>query len=110
MKKTILFLFLYAAVVLLGGIVGYIRAGSFVSLLLGLIFGSLVMMSAFLARFRPFLGYLVALIFALLLQGVFTWRFAKTLQFFPSGFLGFLTLALLSVLAFKLQQIRRDAA
>jgi len=106
MPKTTYFLFIYALFLFGGGLAAYIQARSVLSLSISTLFGALLLLSGWIARKRPNRGYLFSFFLCLILQGVFLVRFAKTLQLFPAGFFGFLTLFLLSVLAYKLWRHR----
>jgi hypothetical protein len=53
---------------------------------------------------KKFFGYVSALTLALILDGFFTWRFAKTLKVFPSGFLSLTSLAVVIIVACKISR------
>ena len=109
MKKTPFILFAYALTVLTGGLIGYIQAASLPSLLSGIIFGSLLFSAALFSYKKEIAAYWIAFSLSLVLQGFFIWRFAKTLSFFPAGFLSFLTLVMLIILSFKLKKELRSS-
>ena len=109
MKKTILFVFFYAACVLIGGAVGYFYAGSLPSLVLGVTFGSLLFLSSFFMYKKKTFANWMTLSLSILLEGVFIWRFAKTLRFFPSGFLSALSLVVIVIVALKIGRQMREA-
>ncbi len=90
---------IYAVVILIGGIMGHIKANSLASLLCGLIFG-LLLLGAAIALFakRKWAPY-VALALTFILDGFFTYRFLKTHAFMPSGMLALVSFAVLVYLA-----------
>ncbi len=85
-KLATIALLSYAALMVIGGIMGY-RAGSTASLIGGL--GSaVVLLGAFaVSRSRPRPGFAIAAVTALLLAVNFTMRVAKTGNFVPMGIL-----------------------
>jgi len=106
MKKTAWIVLIYASLVLIGGIIGYLRMGSYASLLSGGLFGILLYLTTFGMCKGKKIGYTGALILSIILEGFFTWRFAKTLQFFPAGFLGLFSLAVIIIVAYKISLMR----
>jgi uncharacterized membrane protein (UPF0136 family) len=102
MKKTVWLVFLYAASVFIGGATGYIYSGSLPSLLSGVSFGSLLFLSSFFMYKKKAYGYWAAFSLAVILEGVFVWRFSKTLHLYPAGFLSALSLVVIVIVALKL--------
>ncbi|KAM8838877.1 transmembrane protein 14C-like isoform 1-T2 [Synchiropus picturatus] len=74
----------YAALVTVGGIVGYLKAGSFMSLLAGLVFGSLSAAGAYLSSQDPNNVWL-SLGSSGTLAVVMTLRFLNSWKFMPAG-------------------------
>jgi len=101
-KKTTWAVFAYALCILVGGILGYCLSNSKPSLISGLVFGSLLLISAGLMFQKKTVGTWLTLILAIILEGVFTWRFAKTLNFIPSGLLSLLSLVIIILVALKI--------
>jgi uncharacterized membrane protein (UPF0136 family) len=97
-------LILYALLILVGGIIGHLKAGSLMSLLTGLICGLILLGSALAIRLKKPWGIYVALVTTLLLDLFFTYRFLATYKFMPSGFLSLLSL---SVLVLIIRSIKR---
>jgi uncharacterized membrane protein (UPF0136 family) len=88
----------YGMFSILGGVLGYITAGSNVSLLSGSISGLLLIFSAFVQFQGQKWGLSLAAIVTAILIVVFAFRLAKTRKFMPAGLmtvLGMLTLALI---------------
>lgn len=107
MKVTATMLFVYGLLIALGGLMGYVKGGSIISLVSGASFGaSLLICAHFISRGKIAAQY-VALVLTFLLDGIFTFRFAKTLHFFPAGFLSLFSLAVLIVIALKIRKTLR---
>lgn len=87
MASTII-LWVYIALLVAGGLVGFLKAGSKISLITSLIFGLVLALCA-LGILRP--SYVADIVLALLLV-VFGVRFSKGRKFMPAGFLVLLTL------------------
>jgi uncharacterized membrane protein (UPF0136 family) len=85
---------LYSAVVLIGGVVGYLTAQSLVSLIAAFVFG-LPLLGASFATWRGIKsGYYTALGLTIALTLFFHYRFVVTQTFMPAGMM-----AIVSVLA-----------
>lgn len=104
MKKTAWIVCLYGSLVFIGGILGHIKSASKASLISGVVFGALLLLSSWFMFQKKFFGYVSALVLALLLDGFFTWRFAKTLKVFPAGFLSLTSLAVVIIVACKISK------
>ncbi|HEY3129043.1 MAG TPA: TMEM14 family protein [Acidobacteriota bacterium] len=89
---------IFGAMVLGGGIFGYTKARSRISLLSGIACGGLLIYAAFLIRENRYSGVLVALTVSVLLAAIFSLRWMKTKKFLPSGLLLILSLMELIVL------------
>ncbi|MBX9923520.1 MAG: TMEM14 family protein [Rhabdochlamydiaceae bacterium] len=100
-KKTAWIVFSYAILIFIGGIIGHSHSASKASLISGVVFGSLLLASSWLMFQKKPLGTWMALILAIILEGFFTWRFAKTLHFLPSGLLSLMSLAVIILVALK---------
>ncbi len=106
MKKTGWIVLLYGLLVCIGGVIGYVHSGSFPSLLSGSLFGLALIGSSILVFRKKSPGYWAALALAIGLEGFFTWRFAKTLHFFPSGLFSLLSLVVIIIVALKIRKAR----
>ena len=71
--------------VLIGGIIGYVKAKSKASLIAGTISAVLLAVSFAYALSDPLHGLIAGLIVTVLLDGVFIMRLIKTKKFMPSG-------------------------
>lgn len=82
----------YALVVGVGGVFGYIKAKSTKSLLAGLISGLILLIAWFLAIKTPTVGLGIATLMAAVLLVVFITRFVRTRKFMPAGMMMLLNL------------------
>lgn len=89
----------YALLVALGGIVGYIKAGSQQSLISGLVSGVALAIAWFVSLQNPSVGFALATFLALGLLIVFAIRFRKTSKFMPAGLMAALSLVAMVVFA-----------
>lgn len=95
MSNTVItVLWVYIALLLAGGLMGFIKAGSKISLIVSAIFAVLLALCA-LGILKPF--YIADILVGLLLV-VFGVRFAKGRKFMPSGLMLALSAAMLAVL------------
>ncbi|CAH1775015.1 unnamed protein product [Owenia fusiformis] len=86
--------YLYAATVAGGGVVGYVKAGSSISLGMGLLFGSILGFGAHLTSQDP-KNVWVTLVAGGMLAGVMGSRFYNSGKFMPAGMV--MTISLLMV-------------
>jgi uncharacterized membrane protein (UPF0136 family) len=99
---------LYGLLILIGGIIGHIKAGSNASLVMGVVFGFLLLLSSGGMFSKKFFkkGVYFALILALILDAFFSYRFLATMKFMPSGMLALMSLGVIvSLIAY----LRRPA-
>lgn len=96
-------LWIYIVLLLVGGLIGFLKAGSKVSLISSSVFAALLVLTAVPGVFeRKFaLGLSNVLLAALLV--VFAIRLAKTKKFMPSGLM-----LVLTILALALRNIFKD--
>ena len=75
----------YGLLLIAGGMMGYVKSRSRVSLFAGAIAGGLCVGATWLSLDQPAEGFTIGSLVALLLTGVFINRFAKTRKFMPAG-------------------------
>lgn len=90
--------FVYGILLLIGGAIGYLKAGSLVSLAMGSGFALVTIASAIAMRINHKLGHISALILSGILTLFFAFRFVKTENFMPSGLMAALSLIVVAVL------------
>lgn len=87
------FIPIYGLVVLLGGVMGYVKAKSQVSLFSGAGSGIALLVAWFIARQNPSAGLGLAALVALVLLVVFAVRLFRTRAFMPAGLMMVVSLA-----------------
>jgi len=86
--------YLYALLIAGGGIVGYIKAGSIMSLIMGLLFGSLAGLGAYRVSVNSS-QYLLGLLVSLAMFGRFGQNFYQTGKVMPAGIVTLCSLIML---------------
>ena len=86
-------LWVYIVLLVVGGLIGFLKAGSKVSLIMSVAFAALLSLCATHVIFQ---SYVVEILLAALLV-VFAMRLAKTKKFMPAGFMLVLTVAALAL-------------
>jgi uncharacterized membrane protein (UPF0136 family) len=90
---------IYAVLLALGGLVGYLKAGSRASLIAGSISAVCALLAMALSAGNSRLGVPLGLLLAVTLFVLFGYRFAvKTRKFMPSGLLAIVSLVVLAVM------------
>lgn len=95
MNFSIVAVFAYGILAIVGGIIGYIQANSKVSLISGTISGLLLVIAGFFQLQGQGWAAILAAVVTAVLVVVFAVRFAKTRKFMPAGLmviLGIVTL------------------
>jgi uncharacterized membrane protein (UPF0136 family) len=95
---------IYAALILIGGFIGHIKAGSTMSLIMGLIFGAILTIAAIGMFLRRKWGVKTALSAAIVLDAFFTYRYLSSMKFLPSGLLSLVSLGVIILLIFHLRR------
>ena len=99
MEIAQLALAVFGLLLILGGYFGW-KAGSQVSLIMGLASGIIVLIAVCITRSNPQLGFSILIAVSSLLSVVFLSRWAKTKKIMPSGMLFLMSLAA-AVIAIK---------
>ena len=107
-----IFTFIYTALALAGSFVGYYKAGSTASLIMGLTSSTLLIFFTLLYRSGKGWAGQCLLLTVLALDSFFSWRFIKTQAFMPAGLFAILSSALLVAVYLhtkkRFQAARRD--
>lgn len=101
---------LYGILILIGGIIGHIKAGSQASLAMGLISGLLLLLSSggMFSKKHFKKSVYFALILTLLLDAFFSYRYMATMKFMPSGLLALMSLGVIVGLVGTLRRPSRS--
>lgn len=83
---------IFGLLAIVGGAIGYVRAGSTVSLISGSVSGLLLLLAAFLLPGHLVAGLALGGILSLLLIGYFLPRFLRTGKMMPAGMLSLLSI------------------
>ena len=95
MKRAGWILFIYGFLIFLGGVMGYVKAASSASLMMGTIFGLLLIISSVGMLRERLLPAYFGLILTFVLTVFFIYRYLYTFKFFPSACMGILSLGVL---------------
>lgn len=99
MKTKSIVVGIYAALVFLGGIMGYLIAGSLMSIIMSGVFALLLFICTFLIWNGNQTAYDIALGLLLCLLVFFCYRFLQSYKMMPAGMMTLLTAIVLSYLA-----------
>ncbi len=101
---------LFGILISMGGIMGYVKAGSTASLVMGSLFGILLLAAAgIMWSKRPSLrlkGAYFALVLTFILDAFFSYRYMASMKFMPSGMLSLVSTVLVLVIV---SHIRRSS-
>jgi len=91
METARIYFIVFGALTIVGGIVGYLKAGSVASIIAGSITGVLLLVAAFLLPEHRTIGLATALIVSLLLAAQFVPKFLQTGRVMPAGMMSILS-------------------
>jgi len=91
MEAAKIYFIVFGALTIVGGIVGYVKAGSVASIIAGSITGVLLLVAAFLLPEHRTLGLATALIVSLLLAAQFIPKLLRTGRIMPAGIMSVLS-------------------
>src|SRR5437660_7445109 len=97
MEAARIYFIVFGALTIIGGIVGYIKAGSVASIIAGSITGVLLLVAAFLLPEHRTIGLATALIVSLLLAAQFVPKFLRNGRVMPAGIIA--VLAVIGIIA-----------
>lgn len=87
-----LYFIIFGILTIIGGVIGYVKAGSAPSIIAGSISGILLIVAAFLLPGQVLFGLLLGLIISLLLAGRFVPAFLKKGGIMPAGLMSILSI------------------
>ena len=91
MEAAKIYFIVFGLLTILGGIIGYVKAGSIASIIAGSITGVLLLVAAFLLPEHRMVGLATALIVSLLLAAQFIPKLLRTGTVMPAGIMSFLS-------------------
>ena len=91
MEAARIYFVIFGILTVIGGVVGYIKAGSVASIIAGSITGVLLLVAAFLLPEHRAIGLATALIVSLLLAAQFVPKFLKMGRMMPAGLMSVLS-------------------
>jgi uncharacterized membrane protein (UPF0136 family) len=91
MEAAKIYFIVFGALTIIGGIVGYLKAGSVASIIAGSITGVLLLVAAFLLPEHRTVGLATALIVSLLLAAQFAPKFLRSGRVMPAGMMSILS-------------------
>ena len=86
-----IYFIIFGLLTIVGGVIGYVKAGSTVSIIAGSISGIALIVAAFLLPGNPALGLAIAGLVSILLAGRFIPAFMKTGAVMPAGLMSILS-------------------
>jgi uncharacterized membrane protein (UPF0136 family) len=90
-------IWVYIALLLVGGVIGFLKAKSKVSLIASAVFAALLALTAVPGIFQPTFARGLAIVLMAALIVVFALRLAKTSKFMPSGLMLIITTVALTL-------------
>jgi len=91
MEAAKIYFIVFGILTIVGGIVGYVKAGSVVSIIAGSITGVLLLVAAFLLPEHRMVGLATAFIISLLLAAQFMPKLLRTGRVMPAGIMSLLS-------------------
>lgn len=101
-KTSVIVSLIYAVLLFVGGIIGFLKAGSPMSLIAGISSCILILAFLFVGKTKTELGYILISSISFILLIFFVFRFFKTHSFMPSGLMSILSLVNLGVVSMNL--------
>jgi uncharacterized membrane protein (UPF0136 family) len=86
-----IYFIVFGILTIVGGIIGYVKAGSTISLVAGSISGVLLFIAAWLIPEQQAAGLIMAAVVSLLLAGQFVPNFFRTFKMMPAGLMSVLS-------------------
>jgi uncharacterized membrane protein (UPF0136 family) len=87
-----IYFLIFGALTIIGGIIGYVKAGSLPSIIAGSITGILLLIAGWLLPEHRVAGLVTALVISLLLAAQFVPKFVRTGAAMPAGLMSILSL------------------
>ena len=91
MEAAKIYFIIFGVLTVVGGVIGYVKAGSVASIVAGSITGVLLLVAAFLLSGHRAAGLATAFIISLLLAAQFVPKFIRTGRVMPAGMMSILS-------------------
>ena len=91
MDATSIYFLIFGALTIVGGVIGYVKAGSVPSIIAGAITGILLLVAGWILPNNRMVGLVMALIVSLLLAAQFVPKFFRTGKIMPAGLMSILS-------------------
>ena len=91
MDATRLYFFIFGALTIIGGVIGYVKAGSLPSIIAGGITGVLLVVAGFILPEHRAAGLVTGFVVSLLLAAQFVPKFIRTGKVMPAGLMSILS-------------------
>jgi uncharacterized membrane protein (UPF0136 family) len=105
MEAAKIYFIVFGLLTIVGGIIGYVKAGSVASIIAGAITGVLLLVAAFVLPDHRVAGLATAFIVSLLLAAQFVPKFLRTGRVMPSGLMS--VLSIIGIIAAILVWVRK---
>jgi uncharacterized membrane protein (UPF0136 family) len=86
-----IYFIIFGLLTIIGGVMGYVRAGSMASIIAGSVSGILLLVAAYLMGNNAVAGLALAAVVSILLAGRFVPAFMKNGEFMPAGMMSVLS-------------------
>lgn len=106
-KSSFVMSLIYAILLITGGIIGFVKSGSMMSLLVGVLSAILIFLSYVVSKENPLWSYLYIAALSLCLSGFFIVRFFNTYKFWPHGVMLILSVATLCTVGLSFIRAQR---
>src|SRR5688572_23490788 len=87
--------FTFAALIAMGGVIGFVRRGSVASLAAGFAFGAILAFGAYQTSVNPD-NYYLTLATSIVLASLMAYRFVNTGKFMPAGMITLMSLGMIA--------------
>lgn len=91
MDATSIYFLIFGALTIIGGVIGYVKAGSLPSIIAGTITGVLLLIAGWILPANRTTGLVIGLIVSLLLAAQFVPKFIRTKSAMPAGLMSILS-------------------
>jgi uncharacterized membrane protein (UPF0136 family) len=91
MDATAIYFLVFGALTILGGVIGYVKAGSVPSIIAGAITGILLLVAGWILPNNRAIGLAIAFIVSLLLAAQFVPKLVRTGKMMPAGLMSILS-------------------